>query len=140
MKAITLLLLRLSTGLYLVLWGIIKFTETANAVSNKYYGGMLSGDTLNFVLGSVQIAVGLAVMLGLFRNISYAAQLAWYLAGILPIMHYIIDPFGLYVAESAKLTFFPSTTLLISSLVMIIFKEYDTLTIDSKIKSHKAIS
>jgi hypothetical protein len=47
-------------------------------------------------------------------------------------MLYIIDPFGLYIAESAKLTFFPSTTLLFASLIMIAFKEYDTLSLDSK--------
>lgn len=134
MKSITLLLLRASTGIYLMLWGILKVvaTEKATGVSQKYYAGLLDGQILNYGLGALQITVGLLVALGLFRNIIYKVQAAWYLIGLLPIMLYIIDPFGLYIADSAKLTFFPSTTLLFASLIMIAFKEYDTLTLDSK--------
>ena len=135
MKSISLLLLRLSTGIYLVLWGLLKViaTEKATGVSQKYYAGVLDGQILNYGLGGLQIVVGLLVCLGLFRTISYAAQTAWYVAGILPIMFYILDPFGLYLVETAKLTFFPSTTLLFSCLIMHAFKEYDTLTLDSKL-------
>jgi uncharacterized membrane protein YphA (DoxX/SURF4 family) len=134
MKSISLLLLRASTGIYLMLWGLLKVvaTEKATGVSQKYYSGLLDGQLLNYALGALQITVGLLVVLGLFRAIIYKVQAAWYLLGLLPIMLYIIDPFGLYIADTAKLTFFPSTTLLFASLVMIAFKEYDTLTLDSK--------
>lgn len=134
MKSITLLLLRASTGVYLMLWGLLKVvaTEKATGVSQKYYAGLLDGQLLNYALGALQTTVGLLVVLGLFRNIIYKVQAAWYLLGLLPIMLYIIDPFGLYIAESAKLTFFPSTTLLFASLIMIAFKEYDSLSLDNK--------
>lgn len=134
MKSISLLLMRASTGIYLMLWGLLKVvaTDKATGVSQKYYAGLLDGQLLNYALGALQITVGLLVVLGLFRAIIYKVQAAWYLLGLLPIMLYIIDPFGLYIAESAKLTFFPSTTLLFASLVMIAFKEYDTLSLDSK--------
>ena len=134
MKSISLLLLRLSTGIYLILWGLLKIiaTEKAAGVSQKYYAGILDGQLLNYGLGGLQIAVGLLVCLGLFRVFSYTAQTVWYVAGILPIMFYILDPFGLYLAESARLTFFPSTTLLFACFIMHAFKEYDTLTLDNK--------
>jgi len=97
MKSISLLLLRLSTGIYLILWGLLKIiaTEKAAGVSQKYYAGILDGQLLNYGLGGLQIAVGLLVCLGLFRVFSYTAQPVWYVAGILPIMFYILDPFGL---------------------------------------------
>ena len=43
MKSISLLLLRLSTGIYLVLWGIVKLaaTDMANSVSDRYYSGII---------------------------------------------------------------------------------------------------
>ncbi len=134
MKALSLLLLRISTGIYLLLWGLLKLqaSDTAVSISNKYYFGLISGDVVNTGLGVLQIAVGLAVMLGLFRNISYVAQLVWYVLGLLPIMAYILDPFGLYLVEAPKLTFFPSTTLLFASIVLIAFREYDTMSLDSK--------
>lgn len=134
MKAISLLLLRLSTGIYLVLWGIVKLVATnrANAVSDRYYGGIISGDTINLGLGSLQVLVGALVIIGFARSFAYTAQLIWYVAGLLPILVYIVDPFGMYFTEEAKLTFFPSTTLLFASWVMIVFKEYDTISIDAK--------
>jgi len=134
MKAISLLLLRLSTGIYLMLWGMVKLAavDMANAVSDKYYGGYLSGEMINLGLGSLQVIIGALVALGVARTFSYTAQLVWYIAGILPIMVYIIDPFGKYIADGAKLTFFPSTTLLFASMVIIAFREFDDLSIDAK--------
>lgn len=134
MKAISLLLLRLSTGIYLALWGCVKVfaTDTANAVSQKYYDGLLSGQLLNYGLGGLQILVGVLVCFGLFRKIVYSAQTAWYIAGLVPILFYILDPFGLYLVGVQKLTFFPSTTLLFACLIMHAFQEYDTLSLDAK--------
>lgn len=73
------------------------------------------------------------MVLGLFRNISYLGQLAFYLVGALAIISSLLDPFGLYLASSAKLTFFPSWTLLFASLVIIAFKDEDTITLDNKL-------
>ncbi len=134
MKAISLLLLRLSTGIYLILWGLIKLTaaEKANSLSDAFYGGLISGDMINLGLGSLQVIVGALVALGLARTFSYTAQLIWYLAGLAPIIFYILDPFGKYLVESSRLTWFPSTTLLFASMIIIAFREYDTISIDAK--------
>jgi len=134
-KAINLLLLRLSTGIYLVLWGLVKLTsaDRANAVSDRYYGGIISGDMVNLGLGSLQVIVGVMVAIGVARTFSYTAQLVWYLAGLVPILVFIVDPFGLYLTDQARLTFFPSTTLLFASVIVIAFREYDTLSLDHKL-------
>lgn len=133
MKAISLLLLRFSTGIYLILWAFRnKFNGGATGMSDRFYGGVISSDTLWMILGGLEALVGLLVILGLFRSISYVGQLAWYLIGILPIMVYIIDPYGAYLADQSRLTWFPSTTLLFASWVMIVFKEYDTISLDHK--------
>ena len=133
MKATSLLLLRLSTGIYLIVWGLIKFKiDVAANVSDKYYAGLISGETVSFVLGGIQVLLGLFVCLGLFRAPVYLAQLAWYFAGAVPIIAYLIDPLGLYLAEMPKPTFFPSWTLLFASLIMIAFKEDDQYSLDHK--------
>lgn len=133
-KAYSLLTLRLSTGIYLILWGIVKFNaERAARVSDKYYSGVISDQTISLMLGSLQILLGFLVILGLFRVAAYWGQLVWYAAGIVPIFSYIIDPLALYLVEApGRLTFFPSTTLLFASLVLIAFKEYDTISLDHK--------
>jgi len=134
MKALSLFLLRASTGIYLILWGLVKLksAETAVSISNKYYFGLISGDVVNYALGGLQILVGVLVVVGFLRSISYVMQLGWYLLGLLPILAYIVDPFGAFLVESPRLTFFPSTTLLFASAVLIAFREFDTLSIDAK--------
>lgn len=134
MKALTLLLLRLSTGIYLILWGLIKLQakDMAVGVSDKYYGGVLSSDLLNYGVGVVEVVVGLLVVLGLMRSIAYAGQVVFYFIGAAAIIANLIDPFGLFLAAGPKLTFFPSWTLLFASLIIIAFKEYDTYSIDAK--------
>lgn len=135
MKALSLLLLRLSTGIYLILWGLVKLgsKDMAVKVSETYYNGIISGDMINYTLGGAEVIIGSLVVLGLFRNISYLGQLAFYLVGALAIISSLLDPFGLYLASSAKLTFFPSWTLLFASLVIIAFKDEDTITLDNKL-------
>ena len=134
MKAISLLLLRLSTGIYLMLWGFMKLAakDRAVGVSEKYYDGLLSGDFVNYSVGAIEMLIGLLVVLGLFRSIAYMGQLAFYFVGAAAIIVNLIDPFGLYLASSAKLTFFPSWTLLFASLVLIAFKSDDTKSLDAK--------
>jgi len=135
MKSISLLLLRLSTGVYLALWGLMKVFEPEKAagVSAKYYGGILSGQIVNYGLGALQVLLGLLVIIGLFRRFTYSAQALWYFFGLASIISYVIDPFGILgIAPSQKLTFFPSTTLFFASLIMIAFKEEDNISLDRK--------
>jgi hypothetical protein len=66
------------------------------------------------------------------RKFLYWAQLAWYLAGLIPIVAYIVTPFAAYLVENRRLTFCPSTTLLFASWVLILFKNYDTMLLDAK--------
>ena len=130
MKAISLLLLRLSTGIYLMLWGFMKLgaKDKAVGVSDKYYDGLLSADLVNYSVGGVEMLIGLLVVLGLLRSIAYLGQLAFYLVGAAAIITSLINPLG----EGSVLIFFPSWTLLFASLVLIAFKSDDTMSLDSK--------
>lgn len=134
MKAISLLLLRLSTGLYMIFWGAPKLINIDDAVerTNRYYGGLISGEVVVMGMGLAQTIVGAFVVLGLFRNISYKAQAVIYFLGLALIIQYVLDPFGLYLVERGRLTWFPSTTLFFASLVLIAFKSEDTMSVDQK--------
>lgn len=134
MKSITLLLLRFSTGIYLAIWGVVKLNapQATIGLSEKYYHGLLSSSIVNTSLGIAEIAIGLLVVVGLFRKVTYLIQAVFYGVGLLAISVYIIDPFAWYIADTSKVTWFPSTTLFFASLVMLVFKEFDTKAIDVK--------
>lgn len=134
MKSLILLALRASTGALLIIWGLIKMAapDAAVHVSDKYYGGVISAAALQTPLGAAQIGLGVLVILGLFRRVIYPAQALVLVAGALAIWKYLIDPLGLYLLneETRQVLFFPSTTVAIASLILLVFKDDDTLALD----------
>ena len=129
MKAFTLLLLRISTGLLLVLWGAIRVgsPETGSGVAAKYYSGLLGSQGLQPIIGYAEIALGILVCLGLLRKISYPLQALILCVGALMIWNHLLDPLGVWLVESEdrKTLFFPSLCVAFASLIPMVFKEYD---------------
>jgi len=137
MKAWIILLLRVSTGLLLVLWGVIKTAAPANAisVSDRYYNGLISGEGLQMGLGIAEIVLGALVCLGLFRKFIYPAQAIVLFLGVAFIWNHILDPLGLYLVaeDDRRPLFFPSLCVFFATLVPLAFKEDDRLSLDRKL-------
>lgn len=134
-KALMLLLLRCSVGIYLTVWGVNKLLNANGAVrlSDTYYFGLISDGAVVSIVGILQIIVGLAVAIGIFRKFSYVIHAAFWVVSTAPIILYLLDPLALYLVDQGRLTWFPSTTLVISSFLIIVFKEFDTMSLDNKL-------
>ena len=134
MKAVLLLALRASTGLLLVVWGSLRAFKPDVGVhlADKYYSGAINAENLQAALGWAEIALGVLVILGIFRMVIYPLQALVLVGGAAAIWKYLLDPLGLYLLteETRNILFFPSTTVAIASLIIIVFKEYDTLALD----------
>ncbi len=141
MKAILLLALRASTGALLIIWGTIKAMEPTRSisVSEGLYGGALSAEALQMPLGVAEIALGALVVLGLFRRIVYPLQAVVLVAGALAVWKYIVDPLGAFLltTETRQYLFFPSLTVAIAALVILAFREFDTLALDRALSREK---
>ncbi len=74
-------------------------------------------------------------MLGVFRKFVYPIQTIVLGLGLLAIWKYIADPLGLYLLteETRNLLFFPSFTVFAATLVLLAFREDDTLSLDKKL-------
>ena len=106
--------------------------EAATGVSERYYGGLISADMIHTPLGLAQIALGLLVILGLFRTVIYPINAVVLVGSALAIWKYLLDPFGMWLvaAEDTRLLFFPSSTVAVASLVLLAFKGDDALSLD----------
>jgi len=137
MKAVTLLLLRVSTGLLLVIWGFIKIgsPEAAIGVSDKYYGGIISAQGLQMAMGGAEILLGLLVCLGLLRKFAYPLQAVVLGLGALAIWRYLLDPLALYLlnVDDRQVLFFPSLCVFFATLIILAFKDDDRLSLDRKL-------
>ncbi len=134
MKAYSLLFLRISTGLLLLMWGVMRLASSATGpgLAKKYYGGLASAEWMQTGWGIVLCVVGVLTVLGLFRRIAYPAQALILVGGAVAIWKYLLDPLGLWLLDetSRQVLFFPSLCLAASTLVLLAFREFDTIALD----------
>ncbi len=134
MKAVSLLLLRIATGLLLLIWGAVRLgaPEMGTHVSNKYYGGLGQAATIQMVWGIALVVVGLLCIAGLWRRFSYFAQAVILVTGALSIWKYLLDPLGLYLLtrETSQILFFPSLGMAAATIVLLAFRDEDRLSLD----------
>ena len=134
MKAQSLLLLRIGTGLLLVVWGLIRLVspDKGAGVSVKYYAGLGASDTIQLIWGAILLVVGLLTVVGLFRRFAYPAQAVILVTGALSIWKYLLDPLGLWLLdrESSQVLFFPSLAVAGATLVLLAFRDEDRLALD----------
>jgi hypothetical protein len=74
-KPASLLLLRVSLGLLMLLWGADKLVNVQHGllVSQTFYFGLFSSASLLKAFGVLQIVLGLLFVLGVLRRIAYLA-------------------------------------------------------------------
>lgn len=136
MKAISLLLLRLSTGLLLIIWGAVRLgaPDVGKHVSDTYYSGIGNAFAIQTIWGIALLIIGTLCVAGLWRRYSYVAQAVVLVTGALAIWKYLLDPLGLYLLtrETSQILFFPSLGMAAATIVLIAFRDDDTLSLDHK--------
>jgi len=133
MKNWTLLLLRISLGWLLVIWGADKVfnVEHGMAVANKFYFGFLAAEGAMRIAGVLQMLVGLAVVVGFARRWVYPLQVVLNGASLLAVMQSVIDPWS-WVFEGSNALFYPSLIIFAASLLLIAFRDEDKCVIGKK--------
>lgn len=131
MKAKSLLFLRFSIGMLLVIWGIDKLVNVDHAlnVSKKFYWNLFSAPTLISAFGVAEMLLGILVVVGLARRICYPLVLAILGFGALSTWQSIVDPWG-WVLEGSNVLFYPSLIILAGSVVLWAFQDEDALALD----------
>ena len=136
MKSVSLLLLRISTGLLLIIWGVVRLgaPDIGQHVSEKYYSGIGNAIAIQTIWGVALLIIGILCDAGLWRRYSYAAQAVVLVTGALAIWKYLLDPLGLYLLtrETSQILFFPSLGMAAATIVLIAFRDDDALSLDHK--------
>jgi len=137
LKAGSLLLLRIGTGLLLVIWGTLRVASPAAGpgLANKYYSGLLDVQSVQIAFGITEIVIGALVVLGLFRRIAYPLQAIILIPGALMLWRYLLDPMGWYLLDkqSSQILFFPSIAIAAATLVLLAFREEDRWSLDRRL-------
>jgi uncharacterized membrane protein YphA (DoxX/SURF4 family) len=138
----SLLLLRVGTGLLLVLWGALRVIspEAGPGLADKYYSGLLGIQALQIAYGIAEIVIGALVVLGLFRRLAYPLQALILVPGALMLWRYLLDPLGAWLMsrEDSQILFFPSIAVAAATLVLIAFRDFDRLSLDAYFAGRRA--
>jgi uncharacterized membrane protein YphA (DoxX/SURF4 family) len=133
MKPRSLLLLRVSLGLLMLIWGVDKLVNVRHGltVSEHFYLGAFSSAALLKAFGLVQIALGALVLVGAARRYAYPLLLAVTGATLLGVWKSVVDPWGWYL-DGANVLFYPSLIIFAGSLVLWAFRHEDRLALDHR--------
>lgn len=135
LTSISLLIMRIGTGGLLVVWGLVRVVGGMGVgLADKYYSGVGSNETLQLVYGWAEVALGVLVILGLFRKYTLIGSALILVGGAIPIWRHFLDPFGEYLwanPDDANILFFPSLTVAGAALALIALRELDTLALDN---------
>lgn len=134
MKSISIAGLRISAGLLLLIWGLIRVgaPDVGAHVSEKYYAGMGAAHGIQLAWGVALLILGFLVTVGLFRRYTLPAQAVVLICGALAIWKYLLDPLGLYLLtrETSQVLFFPSLATAFAAVVLIAFQDEDRFCLD----------
>lgn len=113
---VSLWLLRVGLGLFLLLFGLDKLvaTQTAASIFAQYYGLSVS-NALVSVAGALEIALALTILVGLWRTWSYGLGFVVHLVSTLATYRELLAPFGdnhMYLAALPVLAGFACLFLL----------------------------
>lgn len=130
MKPKSLLLLRISLGLFLVIWGIDKLVNVEHGidVSDYFFFGAFSHRLLLQAYGVVEIFAGILIALGIARRVTYPLLLAITGMTVLGVWKSIIDPWGWWL-EGTEALFYPSIIIFAGALVLWAFRDEDRLVL-----------
>ncbi|WP_339510631.1 DoxX family protein [Pseudomonas sp. RL_15y_Pfl2_60] len=132
MKQWSLMLLRISLGWLLVIWGVDKVVniEHGLAVANKFYFGLLAFDNVLQAAGVLQVLVGLLIVAGFMRRLVYPIQLLLSASTLLAVWQSVIDPWSWFFTGSTAL-FYPSLIIFAGCLVVMAWRDEDLLALDT---------
>lgn len=130
--AFPLFLLRISIFLVFLIWTLDKFLNPGHAtvVFQKFYMISNIGPTLLNIVGTVQLLIIIAFLVGFQKKYSYGLVLILHTISTLSSWKMYFIPFS----KSPAILFYASIPMLAGCYILFVFRNYDTiLTIKTNI-------
>ena len=130
-----LLILRLSLGLFLLLWALEKFIlpETTQQIWASFYQIPISG-TIVTILAIVQTVLAIALIVGFLRHITYGIALGINAITFISTWRQLLDPWGLASGDAVNHLFLAGIPVLAGFIALYILHPWDFWSIDGWLK------
>jgi putative oxidoreductase len=123
--------LRVSLGVFLLLWGVEKFVIPTISVRiwEHFYGVGLAASLVPLV-GAVESVLALAIMVGLWRRVTYGLGLLLHAVSVLSSWRQLFDPWGLHSGGSPNHLFLAGVPVLAGFVALYLMRARDSWTLD----------
>ncbi|MEO8809845.1 MAG: hypothetical protein ABI386_06335 [Rhodanobacter sp.] len=127
--SLSLLGLRLTVFLVMLMWTVDKFTRPEHAVGvfAHFYALSAFGTKPVVILGALELVLLLAFVSGFARRISYGAVLLLHAGSTLVAWQQYLHP-----GVGANLLFFAAWPMLAACAALYLLRDYDSITIDGR--------
>lgn len=118
----SLLVLRVTLGLFLLQWGAEKFVVPMNtpAIWGYFYNTNIPVEAA-YVFGVAEIALAICFFLGALRTVAYGAGVMLHAVSVVVSWRQLIDPWG----DSANHLFIASVPVLGAFVVLFLLRRWD---------------
>lgn len=133
--ATALLILRLSLGLFLLLWALEKFIlpQTTEQIWSNFYQIPISGAIVT-ILAILQTLLAIAFIVGFLRSITYGIALGINGITFISTWRQLLDPWGLASGAAINHLFLAGIPVLAGFITLYILHPWDTWSIDGWLK------
>lgn len=123
--------LRVSLGVFLLFWGLEKFVvpNVTVLIWDKFYGVGLAASLVPLV-GALESALALAIVVGLWRRVTYGLGLLLHAVSVLSSWRQLIDPWGLRSGGSPNHLFLAGVPVLAAFVALYLMRARDSWTLD----------
>lgn len=133
--------LRVSLGIFLLLWGLEKFAIPSATVGiwGHFYGVGLAASLVPLV-GALESALALAITVGLWRRASYSLGLLLHAVSVLSSWRQLLDPWGLRSGGSPNHLFLAGVPVLAAFVALYLLRDRDAWTLDEWLRRRREAS
>ncbi len=131
--ALALAILRISLGVFLLVWSVEKFflPQATIGIWKGFY--LISiGESMPYIIGTVETILSIAIIVGFMRTWSYGLGLAINLVSVLSTWKRLIDPWGLIFETGNNHLFLAGVPLVAGFIVLFMLRNADIWTVDGR--------
>jgi len=127
--------LRMSLGVFLLLWGVEKFVipEVTVQIWGGFYGVGLAAALVPLV-GALESALALAITVGLWRRATYGLGLLLHAVSVAATWRQLLDPWGLRSGGSPNHLFLAGVPVLAAFVALYLLRDRDAWTLDERVR------
>ena len=120
-----------SLGTFLAVWAVMKFVLPKGAIGifRKFYGVNIDAD-ISLVLGALQLALAILVIIGLWRTWSYGLAVLVHGFSQSASWRETLDPWALYLNDKPKMLFWAGVPVLAAFIVIWLMRDQDKWSLD----------